>query len=109
MPSNDIVNRRYLDGDYATKNPTWDSGDSPWKVELIARLLRAQGLAPASVAEVGCGAGGVLAGLRTHLPEAALYGFDITPDAARFWPQHADARVKFAIGDFLELGQSRSE
>jgi len=102
---NDVISRRYLNGDYVARNPTWDSEDAPWKVRLIAELLRAHGLAPASVAEVGCGAGGVLAGLRHHLPEAALHGFDISPDAARFWPEHGPARVEFTTGDFLQLGR----
>ena len=103
MASDDVITRRYLNGDYAAKNPTWDSADAPWKVRLIAELMRSQGLAPASVAEIGCGAGGVLAGLRSHLPDASLHGFDIAPDAARFWPQHAAARIEFTTGDFLQL------
>jgi SAM-dependent methyltransferase len=107
MTSDDVINRRYLDGDYAAKNPTWDSEDAPWKVGLIANLLRGQGVSPLSAVEIGCGAGGVIAGLRRYLPDANLYGFDITPDAARFWPQHADARIEFALGDFLESGDTR--
>jgi SAM-dependent methyltransferase len=98
------VSRRYLDGDYASKNPTWDSEDAPWKAKLIADLLNAQQFTPTSVAEIGCGSGAVLAELRGHLPDAALDGFDITPDAARFWPQHAHANVKFTTCDFLESG-----
>src|SRR5262249_46568947 len=107
MPSDDVISRRYLNGEYAARNPTWDGEDAPWKVRLIADLLRTCGVNPASVAEVGCGAGGVLAGLRAHLPEAALSGFDISPDAARFWSGHGAARVEFTTGDFLQLGRPR--
>lgn len=41
----DRVARRYLTGDYAEKNPDWDSADSPWKADravnrdIGARLL----------------------------------------------------------------------
>ena len=107
MPRDDAVSRRYLSGEYAANNPTWDSEDAPWKAGLIADLIRAKGLAPARVVEVGCGAGGVLAGLRVHLPAATLQGFDIAPGAARFWPNHAEFRIEFTAGDFLELGRGR--
>jgi SAM-dependent methyltransferase len=107
MRSDNVISQRYLNGDYAAQNPTWDSEDAPWKVRLIADLLRASALAPGSVAEIGCGSGAVLAGLRSHLPEAALCGFDISPDAARFWPRHGAARIEFTTGDFLQLSRPR--
>jgi hypothetical protein len=105
MRSDNVISQRYLNGEYAAKNPTWDGEDAPWKVRLITVLLQTQGLAPASVAEVGCGAGGIITGLRSHLPDAALYGFDISPDAARFWERHSADRVEFVAGDFLQLGR----
>lgn len=36
----DRVARRYLTGDYAEKNPDWDSADSPWKTRLAGLLRR---------------------------------------------------------------------
>lgn len=104
MQGKDIVGRRYLDGDYAEKNPHWDMEDSPWKAERVYSLLQQNGISPRRVAEVGCGAGGVLAELRRKLPEAELHGFDIAPAAARFWLQHKWANIEFTTGDFLGSG-----
>ena len=81
--------------------------DSPWKVNMIAKLVRAEGIAPKHICDVGCGAGAVLAGMHHEFPEAKLFGFDVAPDAAKFWPQYSNAEIDFRIGDFLDLS-SRS-
>lgn len=98
----DVTQERYLTGSYADSNPTWDIEDSPWKVEQVLRMMRAHHLVPSTIAEVGCGGGAVLAGIRRSLPDARLYGFDIAPGAAKFWQKHADAGIEFALGDFFE-------
>lgn len=103
--SDDHVSRRYLSGEYAERNPDWDSADSPWKAEHVAELLGCHGLYPASIAEIGCGAGGVLAALRTRFPEAEMAGFDIAPGLIRLWPAHTDAHIRFTLGDFFALNQ----
>jgi hypothetical protein len=97
----DIVTQRYLDGSYVAHNPTWDREDSPWKAAQVLKVLGAAGLRPRWIAEVGCGAGDVLLELAAALPEAELSGFDIAPDAARFWSDHGNARVTFRTADFL--------
>src|SRR2546425_5941105 len=99
--------RRYLSGEYRQANPTWDQEDSPWKAALVRELIRASGIPAASIAEIGCGAGGVLAGLRPAFPQARLAGFDIAPDAARFWPQHAGAAIDYTLGDFFQASGER--
>lgn len=103
--NSDSVTRRYLNGEYAERNPDWDSIDSPWKADRVADLLDSHGLRPASIAEVGCGAGGVLAALRPHFPQADMAGFDIAPGLIRLWPAHAEARIRFTLGDFLALNR----
>ncbi len=106
MPTNlDPVTRRYLSGDYAAKNPDWDSVDSPWKADRVTELLDRHGLSPASIAEIGCGAGGVLAVLRRRFPQADMAGFDIAPDLVSRWQTHANASIRFTLGDFLSLNQ----
>jgi SAM-dependent methyltransferase len=101
--TNGPVEQRYLSEQYHGRNPTWDLEDSPWKAALVRAAIQRTGLQPASIAEIGCGAGGVLAGLRDAFPDSRLVGFDIAPAAARFWPRHAAARIEFAVGDFFEL------
>jgi hypothetical protein len=98
---------KYVTGEYLSHNPSWDIGDSPWKAKKIVSLLSSVEYTPSSICEVGCGAGGVLAELRQAFQTAELFGYDIAPDAARFWPQHASASINFQVGDFFELNQRR--
>jgi len=57
---------RYADGSCLEHNPTWHEMDSVRKGAWIERFLRKTGLDPHTVAEVGCGAAGILAGLQRH-------------------------------------------
>jgi len=98
----DVVSERYLGGSYAAHNPTWDREDSPWKAAQVRKVLDAAGLRPRRIAEVGCGAGGVLLELAAALPLAELSGFDIAPDVERFWRDHGNPRVTFTRADFLD-------
>lgn len=107
MLNEDRIRQRYLGSDYLERNPTWDLEDSPWKVDQVLRMVRAHNLVPSSIAEVGCGAGAVLAGIRRAFPDARLYGFDIAPGAAKFWKKYADARIEFTLGDFFEQRDRR--
>jgi SAM-dependent methyltransferase len=107
MLHEDRVRQRYLGPEYLERNPTWDLEDSPWKVDHVLRMMRAHNLVPSSIAEVGCGAGAVLGGMRRAFPDARLYGFDIAPGAAKFWEEYAEARIEFALGDFFEQSDRR--
>lgn len=105
--SHDWVNERYTGHAYHEKNPTWDVEDSPWKAGLVHRMLSSHGIPAATVAEIGCGAGAVLAHLRRSLPDAELYGFDIAPALLQFWKQYERERITFTLGDFLSVNQKR--
>jgi len=98
---------KYASNEYLRDNPTWDLEDSPWKAKKVEELLAVTGYKPRSVCEVGCGAGGVLANLRSFFPDAELFGFDIAPNAAQFWSRHTLANIHFEVGDFLELNERR--
>jgi len=100
------IGSRYTGTDYLDKNPTWDLEDSPWKADLVRDALSRADLRPASIAEVGCGAGGILARLREYFPDARLSGFDIAPGASKFWSQHEGKDIDFSMCDFLLTGQS---
>jgi SAM-dependent methyltransferase len=98
---------RYEGGRYLAANPTWHEEDSGWKARQILRLLRRRGEpAPASVAEVGCGAGGILHALQAGLPGARLAGYDISPDAIARASRHAGGRLSFHCEDILRAGRS---
>jgi SAM-dependent methyltransferase len=94
---------RYLNGDYAEKNPDWDSADSPWKAGKIASILQDHNLRPERITEVGCGSGAVLVALRRAFPDATMEGYDIAPDAQRFWSENSKSGISFTLGDYLEL------
>lgn len=107
--SHDAIEKRYLNGQYAAHNPTWDIEDSPWKAGQVLRMIQKHGIAAGRIAEIGCGAGAVLQKLSEALPESKLYGFDISQDAAHFWTQYRSTNMEFRAGDFFELNQERYE
>lgn len=103
----DQIEQRYLTEDYVGVHPTYHEEDSEWKAGLVAKLLRANQLQPSSCCDIGCGAGKVLAALRPLYPKAELFGYDIAPSAARFWPKYADTGIQFRVGNFHELNDRK--
>jgi SAM-dependent methyltransferase len=97
----------YVNGSFEEKNPTWDAEDSEWKTNLVIQTLRANGVVPTSILEVGCGAGAIIASLRHHFPKAYLAGSDIAPGAQKFWKLHSALSIDFILGDFLETNTRR--
>ncbi|HPL67569.1 MAG TPA: class I SAM-dependent methyltransferase [Smithellaceae bacterium] len=98
---------KYTTGRYFQDNPTWDQEDSAWKAELVSKMLERHGLNPSGIVEVGCGAAGVLAGLRRKYPLTDLVGYDIAPDAARFWSAYEGQNITLKVGDFLKVDTER--
>jgi SAM-dependent methyltransferase len=93
--------KSYESGEYLAKNPTWDIEDSAWKAEQVRKIFSRNDLSPRSVVEVGCGAGGILAALHDASPEVQYVGFEIAPDASRFWDIYKEKNILFVIDDFL--------
>jgi SAM-dependent methyltransferase len=91
---------RYIGSEYLQKNPTWDIEDSPWKAGKVRDILAANGVRPESIVDVGCGAGNVLVELKRAYPAARLAGFDIAPDAERFWAAPRGEGIELTVGDF---------
>jgi len=92
----------YRDGGYLRKNPSWHEEDSPWKAAHVARLLARNGLAPRTVAEIGCGAGEVLNLLSRELgPAVACTGFDISPQAFELCRTKTRQHLQFRLSDML--------
>lgn len=91
----------YESGEYLAKNPTWDDEDSVWKAGRVLEIMRRNDLHCETIVDVGCGAGGVLAALSQELSDTRLFGFEISPHAARFWERHGNSGIQFRVGDFL--------
>lgn len=93
----------YTDGTYLRNNPEWHADDSAWKAEHVARLLERNAVAPATVCEVGCGAGEVLASLKRRLPpDTCFTGWDISPNAYALCSRKSAPRLEFRLGDLVQ-------
>ncbi len=93
----------YSDGTYLRNNPRWHAGDSAWKAGHIARLLERNRIAPASVCEVGCGAGEILVHLAEELaPTTRFVGYEISPQAYSLCAPKAGGNLEFRLGNVFD-------
>ena len=98
----------YLDGTYlANTGGTWNTDDCPFKARYIAEILRRNAIKPATVCEVGCGAGEILNQLATvhgawFGPDTRFAGYDIAPTAIEMAQPRAGERVSFHCQDLFE-------
>ena len=101
---------RYEGMDYLqATGGTWHLEDASFKATQVLRMLTQHELAPHSVCEVGCGAGGVLKELRARMPSDTRFtGCDISTVAVamanRQWG-HLD-RIRFLHGDMNVVADS---
>lgn len=93
----------YADGGYLEHNPTWHTENSAWKAQQVAKILVKNGLSPATIHEVGCGAGEVLLTLLHSFPSARGTGYDVSPQAIALCKPKESHRVAFELGDLLQL------
>ena len=92
----------YANQIYLDRNPTWHEEDSPWKAAEVLRMVKKHKLAVRSVAEIGCGVGGVLDQLYQQLPkETEFFGFDISPAAIAQAKKKEQPRAHFFQEDLL--------
>lgn len=95
----------YTSGRYAIDNPDWHEEDAPHKARALATMIRFAGLHPATVADVGCGAGGVLWHLTQilehDLPHTAWEGWDVAREAIKRARKREGGRLHYVKGDFL--------
>ena len=83
-----------------TTGETWHAEDSKWKAGQILNIMRKNHLRPDTMAEIGCGAGGILRELSKHLP-SKFEGYDIAPRAIEMARQ-TESNVQFHCADMLE-------
>ncbi|MEO7765800.1 MAG: class I SAM-dependent methyltransferase [Ferruginibacter sp.] len=103
-------NEFYSKGAYLENNPGWHSEDAGWKSAIINKIINKNNLQPASVVEVGCGAGGVLFELSQLNPVIkSLNGYDISPQAIELAKQFENERIHFYCADYLLIKPSNSQ
>lgn len=93
----------YTSGDYLAATQTWHTEDSAWKAKQIMQIIRSNNLHPASIGEVGCGAGGVLRELarQNSLDGMQLRGYDISPQAIELCRTAEAESCQFFCEDLL--------
>jgi SAM-dependent methyltransferase len=92
----------YNDGTYLARNPAWHAPDSAWKADRVVRLLERHGIAPASVCEVGCGAGEVIAQVARRWPAARCSGYDVSAQAWAISSRKSAPGLDYRLGDPLD-------
>jgi SAM-dependent methyltransferase len=92
----------YSDGTYLRQNPEWHVEDSAWKASHIAKLLERHRIVPATLCEIGCGAGEILRELSARLdPATRFFGYEISPSAFAICSRKSSARITFRLADLL--------
>lgn len=97
----------YEDGKYLDLTKTWHAEDSHWKAEQIFKIISRNQLHPYSIAEVGCGAGGILQSLHEmdYLKEVEFSGYDISPQAIELAKSKSTTNISFFNKDLLQEDQ----
>ena len=97
------TSREYLDGEYLMKNQSWHAEDSPWKARQIHQILARHQRYPATVVEVGCGAGAILSHLAQLMPESQFAGYEVSPQAFALCQDRVADRVRFEQRDIADV------
>jgi SAM-dependent methyltransferase len=93
----------YSDSTYLEQNRTWHEEDSPYKVNRIAQIIERNGLSFTSIADIGCGAGSTTELMARRYPDAIVHGYDVSEDAARFWPRRSGPQLQYFKADYASV------
>lgn len=89
----------YSSGEYASLNPSWHQEHSVWKADQVIRMLQKHAIRPLRIAELGCGAGGILASLHNRLsPQPVCVGYEISPQAYALARKREQDGLEFVLG-----------
>lgn len=97
---------RYLDERYLAANADWHQDDSAWKFNHILTILDRNRIAPATLCEVGCGAGGIVELLARHWPASRVEGYEISPHAYAMCAGRQAPNLSFTQGSPFD-GEAR--
>ena len=91
--------------EYLKINPTWHVEDSAWKATQVLEIIERIKITPATVAEIGCGAGEILNQLHQRMPDKTIdfSGYEIAPDAFELSLSREKERLHFYKDNLLIL------
>ena len=96
-----------LEGEEAARMGRWRAIGARSKAEHVETLLRRAGVEPASIAEIGCGSGDVLAELHRRGLSPVLDGFELSHRAAGIArDRNVARRVEAFDGEHVPAGTS---
>lgn len=96
----------YASGKYLANNPTWHEGDSKWKANQIYSVLSNNKYSPKSIAEIGCGAGEIIACLSNYYPDIILDGYEISSVAFEICKKKQSEHLTYFNMDFIDTNKT---
>lgn len=91
----------YDNGQYLENNVTWHAEDSVWKAKKIIKILEENNVQFNNMAEVGCGAGQILACLAKNYVDKSFDGYEISPQAFNMTSNITGDNINFYLQDFI--------
>ena len=95
------IKENYNDGSYLSKNLNWHQEDSPYKSNMVSRMINKHEFDFNSCADVGCGAGLVTKILADKYKKTNFIGYDLSDDASKFWSKFKANNLIFKKADLL--------
>lgn len=100
------IDDRYRSGDYLSKTGNWHDDDAAWKARHVLAILRRNQVRFATIADVGCGTGGVLVSLARQLGDETVFtGFEIAPEAFEVAATRAGECLSFRNQSIFEASE----
>ena len=89
---------------YHVKNLTWHLKDSAWKAAQVLKMMQRHKLDPATIVEVGCGAGEILNQLHHKMEgrDIEFEGYDIAYKAIEICQPKVKDGLNYYWGDFFK-------
>lgn len=96
----------YRSRSYANLHESYHVEDSPWKTSKILEILGRHNIMPLSIVDLGCGAGGILSILQTHLPMCKRFvGYEISEHALKLAEKHTNEELSFVLGGINDINE----
>jgi ubiquinone/menaquinone biosynthesis C-methylase UbiE len=97
----------YREGGYLAKHPQWHTEDAAWKAGNVLKMIQSYQLQPATVCEIGCGAGEILNVLHSKMPSNISFtGYEISPQALGMARTREKDRLRFELRSLEEIPSS---